>query len=53
MKCLLCGNPIKGSYGLRTVLVPVPVDSVGKVLVPSAIQVPVGHCCSNFVAKSQ
>ncbi len=53
MKCLLCGNPITGSYGTRTVLVPVQVESVGEVLVPSAIELPVGHCCRNFVVKSQ
>jgi hypothetical protein len=53
MKCLLCGNAITGSFDKRRVLVPVRVNSVGEVLVPSAIELPVGHCCRNFVVKSQ
>ena len=53
MKCLLCGNAITGSFGKRTVLVPVHVNSVGKVFVPSAIELPVGHCCRDFVVKSE
>ena len=53
MKCLLCGEAITGSYGYKKVLVPVEVDSVGEVLVLSAIELPVGHCCRNFVVKSK